>query len=220
MRAKLDSPRMASGRQIATCLILVLVALPVAACGKDSPQGPKIPADTAALLDQKLDRVQSRLTPGKDCGDEDTAQTSLDGAQDFVDQIPEGDVDPGIIDDLRELLGDYDQKLAAECAAGGLAATEDTETEPTESTEPEAPDDTTKDKPERSTTTTESTETTTTTSTATEPATPTPPDETPGGQPGEGGPPAGGPAAGGPSQGGFEAGGTAPGGRAAAGGGR
>lgn len=215
MRAKLDSPRMASGRQIAACMIVVLAALSIAACGGDSPQGPKIPPDTANLLSQKLDVVQSRLTPEKECGTTDTAQTSLDGVQAFVDQIPEADVDPQIISDLRQLLDTYQQKLSADCAAGGLA-TAQTTTTTTETTPTETTGDT-KVTTDRSTTTTDSTDETTTSSTQSTTSTDTnPPETSPPSHSNAGG---NGNGNGGSSQGGFEAGGTAPGGRVPASGG-
>jgi hypothetical protein len=212
MRAKLDSPRMASGRQIAACLILVLIALSFAACGEDSPQGPKIPPDTAQTLADKLNVIQSRLTPEDECGSDDSAQTSLDSLQDYVDEVAKQDIDPQIISDLHELIDNVGQKVAAYCADPQSSTTDSTTT--TTSTDITTTTDSTKETTDKSTTeptepTTSSTTTTTDPDLTTQPESPSPPSHSNAGGNGNGG----------ATEGGFEAGGTSPGGRIPANGG-
>jgi hypothetical protein len=216
MRAKLDSPRMASGRQIAACLILVLIALSIAACGKDSPQGPKIPASRADDLITKLNEVKERAAdPNKVCGtssDSNSAQTSLAAVQDSVDELSGDNVDPQIISNLQELIDNVDQKLADQCSEAATeptsTETETTSTTTTESTK-ETTDKSTTQSTEPTTSTTSSTPTTTEPDlTTTQPESPSPPAHSNAGGNGNG-----------QGEGGFEVGGTPPGKRVPANGG-
>ncbi len=206
MRAKLDSPRMASGRQIAACLTLVLVALSIAACGGGSPQGDKIPASRANDLITKLQEVEDRAAdPSKACGDSNSAQTSLSAVSDSVDTLSDDNVDPDIVANLKELIGNVEQTLADQCSSASTT----TASTPTEATSTETTTETTKETTDKSTTdksTTDSTDETTTSSTESTTSTDTtnPPETSPPSHSNAGG---NGNGNGGGSQGGFEVGG-------------
>lgn len=186
MRPQIHSPRMALVRQIVACLALVLAAFAFAACGEDSPQGPKIPADISDDLIAKLDTVKSRAADGS-CEGDDSAESALAAVQVGVDGLPE-DTDQEIVDGLNELVGDLDERIAQSCDDEAAAA--DPETSSAETSEETSTEETTTTTDETDPTTTEEPETTPPDDTEPEPEEPqTPPVEPPGNGPDGSGPP-------------------------------
>jgi len=161
MRPQIHSPRMALGRQIVTCLALVVATFTIAACGEEAPQGPKIPPETATALIDKLNDVKTNLDEG-DCDDAGSAPSALDAVQEAVDAEAD-DIGPEIVADLRELLGDVEEKVNEFCAAE-TAPEEETSSSTTTESDKETTD-------EETSTTTTTTEETTTTESTTEPPT-------------------------------------------------
>jgi hypothetical protein len=128
-------------------LLLALGAcLAAAGCGSDDEGGKKIPAATAAALQQQLNGVQARLdngTPGA-CKDilEGTRGPNRAAVQQLIDGLP-NDVDPDVRDALQESFDNLWSLVESECqdlTPDEPAQTEtqtQTEATPTETTPPE-----------------------------------------------------------------------------------
>ena len=114
MRREIHSPRMALGRQIATCLAVVATALAFTACGEDSSDGSKIPKDTADALIEELEEVENNIDEGDCEGDSSTAPTALADVRAQVDAA-EG-IDPELVADIQELLDRLEDQVNDFCA--------------------------------------------------------------------------------------------------------
>jgi hypothetical protein len=150
-------------------LLLALGAcLAAAGCGSDDEGGKKIPAATAAALQQQLDGAQARLdnaTAGA-CKDilEGPRGPNRPAVQQLIDGLP-NDVDPDVRDALQESFDNLWSLVESKCE--DLKPDEPTQTET--QTQPETTP--------TETTTTETTETTPPATETTPPATETtPPD--------------------------------------------
>jgi hypothetical protein len=126
-------------RPRATTLTLLALAAGLAAgCGSDDEQGEPIPADTAAVLQSRLDEVQRRFEfGGGACADIlNDSEPAVDAA---IDSMPAG-VDKDVRDALQQGFDRLFELTAEQCDEGEEPATETQTTEqPPETTETVAP---------------------------------------------------------------------------------
>jgi hypothetical protein len=168
--------------RVATAALLALAAGLAAGCGSDDEQGEPIPADTAQVLQSRLDEVQRRFEfGGGACAD--IVNDSQPAVNDAIAAMPE-DVAADVRDALQQGFDRLFELSAQQCEVDTGAETEPQTTEepePTETTETVPP-------PETETETTETVPPPETETIPTEPPGPPTdvPDGTGGGAPGPG----------------------------------
>jgi hypothetical protein len=132
-------------------LLLALTAcLAATGCGSDDEGGKELPANTAAALEDQLNRVQDRLDNGSEgaCRDilEGPRGPNRDAVQQLLDGLP-NDVDPDVREATQESFDNLWSLVESKCeelkpdepAQTETSAPEtptETETEPTETTPP------------------------------------------------------------------------------------
>ncbi len=159
-----------------TALIVLLgVCLAAAGCGSDE-EGAPIPAESAAVLQNQLNSVESRINGSLGACEDVTepGDPNTTPVQDAIDGLP-GDVDQDVRDALQQGFDRLFELVEQRCAE----RQEETDTETTPEPAPETDTETETETDTTDTTDTFPTETepTTPTDTTEEPTTPTVPEE-------------------------------------------